>query len=76
MYNAKSKATIALPRHDGETQKNFFLPFILVLIVLLQSVILSKLSLSQDLYYILYYIILYCIVFIDDLKCFSSHLEL
>ena len=66
----KSKATIALPRHDGETPKKTFLPFVLVLIVLLHSVSLSKLSLIQD----LYYIILYYIVFIDYLKCFSSHL--
>ena len=57
----KSKATIALPRHDEETLKKTFFPFVLVLIVLLHSVSLSKLSLSQDLYY---YIILY---YIDSL---------
>ena len=46
----KKEATIALPRHDGETSTNIFLAFILVLIVLLHSVSLGKLSLSQDLH--------------------------
>ena len=55
----KNEATIALPRHDGEMPTNIFLAFILVLIVLLHSVSLGKLSLSQDL-----------IMFIDHLKMF------
>ena len=46
----KEEATIALPRHDGEMPTNIFLAFILVLIVLLHSVSLGKLSLSQDLH--------------------------
>ena len=45
----KKEATIALPRHDGEMLTNIFLAFILVLIVLLHSVSLGMLSLSQDL---------------------------
>ena len=44
------EATIALLRHDGGNPENSFSPFILVLIVLLHSVSLSKLSLSQDLH--------------------------
>ena len=34
----KNEATIALPRHDGETPTNIFLAFILVLITQLASV--------------------------------------
>ena len=48
----KKEATIALPRHDGENQKNTFSPFVLVLIVVLHSVSLGKLLLSQDLHWI------------------------
>ena len=48
----KKEATIALPRHDGENPKNTFSPFVLVLIIVLHSVSLGKLSLSQDLHYI------------------------
>ena len=40
----KNEATIALPRHDGKMQK-YFSPFVLVLITLLHSVRLGKLSL-------------------------------
>jgi len=43
----KNEATIALPRHDGKMKKKNFSPFVLVLITLLHSVRLSKLSLSQ-----------------------------
>ena len=46
----KKEATIALPRHDREMPTNIFLAFILVLIVLLHSISLGKLSLSQDLH--------------------------
>ena len=46
----KNEATIALPRHDEETPKNTFSALILALIVLLHSVSLGKLSLSQDLF--------------------------
>ena len=46
----KNEATIALPRHDGENPKNTFSPFVFVLIVVLHSISLSKLSLSQDLH--------------------------
>ena len=46
----KNEATIALPRHDGENPKNTFSPLILALIVVLHSVCLGKLSLSQDLH--------------------------
>ena len=48
----KNEATIALPRHDGENPKNTFSPFVLVLIVVLHSVSIGKLSLSQDLHWI------------------------
>ena len=48
----KKEATIALPRHDGENPKNSFSPFVFVLIVVLHSVSLGKLSLSQDLHWI------------------------
>ena len=51
----KKKATIALPRHNGENPKNSFSPFILVLIVMFHSVSLGKLSLSQDLHWIILY---------------------
>ena len=50
----KNKATIALPRHDRENLKNTLLLFVLVLIVVLHSVSLRKLSLSQDLHWINY----------------------
>ena len=46
----KIEATIALPKHDGENPKNSFSPFVLILIVVLHSVSLGKLSLSQDLH--------------------------
>ena len=43
----ENEATIALPRHNEETPKNTFSPFILELIVLLHSVSLGKLSLTE-----------------------------
>ena len=65
----KKEATIALPRHDGENPKKSFSPFVLVLIVVLHSVSLGKLSLSQDLHWIILY---YEII----IKTFFSHLAL